>query len=165
MLRAHPGRLSSAFKDIHHFMYAFKFTSNASQIFLAVLGLDVDGICSSFQIQFAAPKRIIQSVWFSGIGARDDKDRVLARPGCGCRTYFLGHLVRWGNLFAGHVTAPLGWLLILDEDGGDTHRVVDVDRVGHVLDVAIAVIAVHQYRQTGGTDDLAHGFRLLAEAD
>ena len=68
------------------------------------------------------------------------------------------------HLLADHVAAALRPLLVLDQDRADAHALVALHGVHHVLDVAVAVVAVDEHRQVAGRHDVAHAGRDLAEA-
>src|SRR4029079_6797904 len=75
----------------------------------------------------------------------------------------LGDLGRH-HLLAYHVAAAFRPLLVLDQDRAHAHALVALHRVHHVLDVAVAVVAVDEHRQVAGRHDVAHAGRNLAEA-
>ena len=61
--------------------------------------------------------------------------------------------------------ATLGRFLVFNEDGRDSHLLIDIDRVGHVLHIAVAIIVIDEHRKGGRVNDLPHCLGLLAEAD
>jgi len=60
------------------------------------------------------------------------------------------------------MTTPLWRNLILEENGRGPHRLVALNRVRDVFDVAIAVIGVHQHRQIAGGDYVAYNRAMLS---
>ena len=67
------------------------------------------------------------------------------------------------HVLAGHVAAALGRDLVLQEDRGRAHRLVALDGVGDVLDVAVAGVAVDQHRQARRRHDVADAGADLAD--
>ena len=70
---------------------------------------------------------------------------------------------RRDHVLAGHVAAALRRDLVLQEDRGRAHRLVALDGVGDVLDVAVAGVAVDQHRQARRRHDVADAGADLAE--
>src|SRR5262249_45350311 len=99
----------------------------------------------------------------ASVGARQDPGLRIEPLGARSLDLGLGQFHRH-NLLAGHVAAALGPLLVLDQDRADAHALVALHGVHHVLDVAVAVVAVDEHRRATGRHDVARAGGALAEA-
>ena len=75
------------------------------------------------------------------------------------------HVVGVGELLVVQVAAFLRQHLILDMDGSGAGILEAAHHVHHVQRFAVAGIAVHQQRQSGGARDLAHEEAYLVDGD
>ncbi len=108
--------------------------------------LDENAVGAGLEILLAAAERLVEAVHGAGIGARDDEE-VLVPPRADRGLDLRHHVCCRDHVLAGHVAAALGRDLVLQENRGRAHRLVALDGVGDVLDVAVAGVAVDQHRQ------------------
>ena len=129
----------------------------------ALRRFDEHAVGAGLEIKLGAAQRFVEPVHRARVGAGDQEGVGIAPRRRG-RAQLRGHHGRVDHVLAGHVAAALGRALVLDEDRRDPHRLVTRDRMGDVLDVAIAVVAVDQDRQPGRRHDVADAGAHLAEA-
>ena len=109
--------------------------------------LDEDAVGPGRQISVGAAEGLVQAMHVARIGARQDEGVGFHLALCG-RADLRLHLGRGDDVLAGHVAAALGRHLILEHDRRDAQPLVTVQHVHDVLDVAIAVVAVDEHRQS-----------------
>ena len=132
------------------------------QLFDAARRLDEYSVSPGANVAFGAAHGFVEIVNRSGVGARQNPGFGFEALGTGRPDFCLGQFDRH-HFFADHMTAALRPLLILDQDRAHAHAFVTLHRVHHVLDVAVAVVAVDEHRQVAGRHDVAHAGRDFAK--
>ena len=160
----HPRSLAAALEHGDDQRHSAEFLPDDAHLLLVVGTFDVEPVHSGLQVHFGALQRVAQSIGLEGIGSRD-QEKTLFVGARGDRCLQLpDHIFRRDDFLPRHVTATLGRLLVFHEERRRSHLFIDMDRVGHVLLVAVSVIGVDQHGQVAGAHDLAHRLALLAQA-
>ena len=124
--------------------------------------LDEDAVGAGADVALRPAHGFVEVVDRARIGARENPGFRID-PLRTCRPDLCFRQFGRDDLLADHVPAALGPLLVLDQDGAHAHALIGLYRVHHVLDVAVAVVAVDEHRQVAGRHDVAHGRRDFAK--
>ena len=137
--------------------------ADALELVDAARRLDENAVGAGADVALRPAHGLVEVIDRARIGARENPGFRIDPLRTGRPDFRLGELS--GNDFlADHVPATLGPLLVLDQDGAHSHALISLNRVHHVLDVAVAVVAIHEHRQVAGGHDVAHGRCDFAKA-